>query len=277
MRRIQLIPTLLLICLSSFSSLLEAQIDNAIVIVPQIDNFGPVFSDNCYEAALDKLGIPYNSYLEASDFLLYGAAIQNADAPSTLVIVDNWFLFPLSWAFIGLDNFIQDGGTVIFSSFNLDAVANSSTKDLLGIDQVTDDNQAFYNMYDWGSSNLFAGLPSPVEFDASAFMVNSTSNMLTMSPMSTASVVGGFIPVPDMNNGSVVVHNGGKTLAIGGCIHFIQDQGQCELFAENMIREVLGLEAIPTIGEWGMVILIFIILIAGVVAMKYFRKLENYI
>lgn len=254
---------------------LYGQIDHAIVIVPQIDNSGPVFQDNCYENALNNLGIPFDSYLEGSDFILSGIAIQNADPDHTLVIVDSWFLYTFSWSLLGLDDFIINGGKVIFSSFNLDDdIDNADIRMLLGVSVATDDNPLMYSIYDWSGSGLFFGLPDPIHFDGSAFMVNSTNAILSMTPMIGSIALGGFMSLPqDPTESAIILANGGKTITLGACIHMMTDFDDCISFAENMIVLLDNSEnAIPTMTEWGACILFLLMSILSLIFIKGFSR-----
>jgi hypothetical protein len=257
---------------------LLGQIDHAIVIVPQIDNSGPVFQDNCYENALNNLGIPFDSYLEGSDFLLSGIAIQNADPDHTLVIVDSWFLYTFSWSLLGLDDFIINGGRVIFSSFNLDDdIDNADIRALLGVSVAIDDNPVMYNIYDWSGNGLFTGLPDPIHFDGSGFMVNSTNAILSMTPMIGSIALGGFMPPPqDPSESAIILSNGGKTLTLGACIHMMTDFDDCIGFAENMIVMLDNSDnAIPAMTDWGIFILFLIMSILALIFIKRLSKRQS--
>lgn len=206
-------------------------------------NYSPVaqillFSDSLtaspFESALANLGQTFQGF---SDEPTFNAAVNTADRPSTLIIVDapQW-----SYAFSSLAGFVSGGGRVLIQAYSF---AGSPT--LAATFQVAVESRSStpLPLYDWGGSPLFAGLSSPLGFTE----INLDEDVQRLHPLNGARSVAGFSGGPVPGEAGVVIGNGGRTIVNGFYVEGATSGTDAVQLAQNEITFLFGTVVPPAL------------------------------
>ncbi|MEL6863099.1 MAG: hypothetical protein AAFP19_01715, partial [Bacteroidota bacterium] len=187
---------------------------------------------NYWEQALVDQGIPYTDF--GSNVFRWNLAVGEADPQTDIVIVNNVFGMTL-FGSTNLPDFINNGGRVIFYStiyrfdFELPAVLEGIFAASVFVP---------FDLYDWGGSDLFNGVSSPMRFNQDFLPVDAVA--INLSPTSSGALVAGYSPtVNDPNQGAILIGNSGRTILNGISINAAASAADAIALANNQL-ELLG-------------------------------------
>lgn len=242
---------------------LNAQVTTAHLLVSGDGGGNPLMATNYFEDALTTMGIATTVYTDDNPGAFL-TALAAANPATDLFIMDNWN-FGVGFDGSNLVNFITAGGRVIFSSWVLNS--NPATRAALGVNSATNNGTNSYSIYDWGGSDIFNGLPNPTTF-TQIFGFGVATTRFQMTPAGAATVAG-FVPgAGTPNEGAIIIANGGNTIAFGACINIATNASEGQALALNVVQAVSGMSpTVPTMGEWGLIILALLVLSFGTVFM----------
>lgn len=153
---------------------------------------------SAYEEALGNLGLPYQRFTDDSSF---GSAISASNPAETLAVVDTY-----SWTHhhSELAAFAKAGGRALLQYWNL--TAGSRLASYFGV-SVVQPNTSSLPVYDWGGSNFFDGVGSPLVF-SSLFNVHGQK----LQPLTGSRAVAGYTTTPSANQAAIVIGNSDRTV-----------------------------------------------------------------
>src|SRR6185436_3894531 len=91
-------------------------------------------------------------------------------------------------------------------------------------------------VYNWGGSQLFAGLPNPVNFVETSWGDDGDQ----LNPTAGGQAVGGYVSSPTSGQAAVIVGNSGRTILNGFLLDNAQFASDAIQLAKNEIRALLG-------------------------------------
>jgi uncharacterized repeat protein (TIGR01451 family) len=180
-------------------------------------------------SALNELGLNYQAFGPGGE-ADFNTAVANADVNTTLVVFDVASSFS---DFGPITTFVNSGGHAIFAFWALDqqpAVAAAFNVSVV----------SYYftpqPVYDWGNSQLFAGLPNPFVLVQGGWGINGD----LLNPIAGGTAVAGYTSNPAANQTALVIGNSGRTLLNGFLVDDAQTGSDAVRFAENEIQMLLS-------------------------------------
>ncbi len=201
---------------------------------------------------LPALNAGGHTVTQATDWTDFNNKLAGGGFGLAVALVQGWAQYP---DLATLTNFINSGGSVIFTDWTRDASYGA----LFGATYTGSNNQTPATVTD---PFLASGITNPIVLSNPGWGIWS----MGMTATGTGTSAGTF-----PNGNSCLVSNyGGRTLLLG----FLADTlpaGDGQQFFKNAIAAVLGQQTIPTINEWGMIIM-GLILAGSVVWMMRRRR-----
>jgi hypothetical protein len=173
-----------------------------------------------FETALTQGGQVYQRY---NDLTTFSSALEPANPANTLAIADITVTY-LDLSALG--DFASRGGRAILECWNL-ASGPAAAAFKVSVSQLI---TAPPPLYDWGVSDLFAGLPNPVKLN-NVFHTNG----VMLQPLAGGTALAGFTAQPIANQAAIVLGNNGRTLVNGFLEEDISDSGDAVTLAANEI------------------------------------------
>ena len=180
-------------------------------------------------SALNELGLNYQAFGPGGE-ADFNTAVASANVNTTLVVFDVASSFS---DFGPITTFVNSGGHAIFAFWALDqqpAVAAAFNVSVV----------SYYftpqPVYDWGNSQLFAGLPNPLVLVQGGWGINGD----LLSPIAGGTAVAGYTSNPAANQTALVIGNSGRTLLNGFLVDNAQTGSDAVRFAENEIQMLLS-------------------------------------
>ena len=179
--------------------------------------------ENHFQTALDNLGLDYQIFTDEGAFNL---AVADADTNNTLVIIDSVANFH---DFSTTVEFVNNGGRGILQYWDLDSdPALAEAFDAT----VSEDIFTPEPIYDWGNTDLFAELASPVSF-IETFWDDDGDRL---EPINDSIASGGYVPDETPNQAAQIVGNSGKTIVNGFLLDNASEDANSVQIATNTIE-----------------------------------------
>ncbi|HTQ50185.1 MAG TPA: protease pro-enzyme activation domain-containing protein [Candidatus Acidoferrales bacterium] len=186
-------------------------------------------NNHYFRAALNELGLNYQAF-GSGDETAFNTAVASANVNATLVVFDVASTFN---NFGPITTFVNSGGRAIFAFWALDqqpAVAAAFDASVVSY------YFAPQPVYDWGNSQLFAGLPNPFELIQGSWSQNGD----LLNPVAGGVAAAGFTSSPATDQTALVIGNYGRTILNGFLVDNAQTGSDAVRFAENEIQMLLS-------------------------------------
>lgn len=178
-----------------------------------------------FRTALNELGLSYQAFGEGME-AAFNMALASAAPNTTLVIVDS---ANSPHDFSAVATFVNAGGRAIFEYWNLDAAPSVAT----AFDaSVAADMSTPAPVYDWGGSQLLAGLPNPVNFVETSWLDDGDR----LNPITGGTAVAGYVNSRTSDQAALIVGNSGRTILNGFMLDNAQSSANAVRLAKNEIE-----------------------------------------
>ncbi len=185
-------------------------------------------------SALNELGLNYQAFGPGGE-AAFNAAVSSADVNTTLVVFDVASSFS---DFGPITTFVNSGGHAIFAFWALDQQPAVAAAFDVSVVSYYFTPQPVYN---WGNSQLFAGLPNPFVLVQGGWGINGD----LLNPIAGGTAVAGYTSNPASNQAALVIGNSGRTILNGFLVDNAQTGSDAVQFAENEIQMLLSGSQLP--------------------------------
>lgn len=191
-----------------------------------------------YQPALENRGYPYQVFTDEFAFV---QAVQNADPASDAVVVDAIGSYH---NFTSVATFVQSGGRALLQYWNLAGESGlASAFQASVVQQLITPTP----MYDWGGSDFYAGISTPLVLTTLATYDYVHGQKL--QPTSGGQAVAGSTSVATANQAGLVIGNSGRTIVHGFFIEEVELTEEAIQFAQNELDFLFGPIA-PASAPW---------------------------
>jgi len=179
-----------------------------------------------YASALANLGLANEYFTALTDF---NAALGDANPADTLAIVDStWWLH----SFGAVTTFVRAGGRSLLQYYNLSPGTSLPAAFNTSVAQV---NYSALPVHDWGGSDLFAGVSSPLVF-TEVFTIDGQK----LQPTAGGQAAAGFSSSPAANQAAIIIGNSGRTIVNAFVPEKASFSGDAVQLAQNEIQFLLS-------------------------------------